>query len=715
MTSVKFSCHPIQGVNFVPFKSCCESDMTNCPHFTNGPYHLYFRDGTWYISTNFSPESTSCLSYLEDDITDEGDFPTVTTLLGKKRWRVVDSVGGCSSAEAVCQRVDISPEKESLTCLNTIEPLICHEREFQGAPLLFRNEYISRMSQGSAAIDLINGFSVVSNFKRWLETTSSFIRNCGNTCARNMFQCSAQHFMAINASLGYFHASRDEFNQWSTPYITCVIGLVNGTAITRVQPMLSQGRVLVEACTVWFCGFMHALRSTIGQYFQPIRVQNETKCFLFRDPTTEIEELCAQRDALFVDSFFPRHQLGDGRTWMRLGLLTDAPYIFDDTLSDSISQGNLGNCYLCAALACIARQRPDIIRAVFCQRSMLSNYGVVALRLWDEHTAAFRFVVVDDFVPTKNNVPCFASSKDCNELWCALLEKALAKVNGADYARIDAENRDCRCSTYSIFALLTGSHDVVQWKYALKSDTTKTVQVITNAVKKHWPICTGTSRDEEDSLVRDEIDSATGLVMGHAYTIVGIWTLQECGTTLVRVKNPWGRQGWVGAWGNYCERWSPQTLAEVADNADMAGPPLKVNDENDGTFFIPISDFCIHFHQITVVRRIQEADVCAAVLSVKISHSDFNCISGFYYVAKNKVINGHPCFKRDHNSHLYFKEGSWMLSDRLDNSSCFLLGEAEFDGKFPLHKTKWRSPGTDGIFSYYDVEIENAHHQCILL
>lgn len=45
-------------------------------------------------------------------------------------------------------------------------------------------------------------------------------------------------------------------------------------------------------------------------------------------------------------------------------------------------------------------------------------------------------VIVDDYFPTKNKRPCYASTRD-GELWVMLLEKAWAKLYGS-YSRIES-------------------------------------------------------------------------------------------------------------------------------------------------------------------------------------------------------------------------------------------------------------------------------------
>jgi hypothetical protein len=36
------------------------------------------------------------------------------------------------------------------------------------------------------------------------------------------------------------------------------------------------------------------------------------------------------------------------------------------------------------------------------------------------------------------------------------------------------------------------------------------------------------------------------LITGHAYSIIGVATYN--GTNLVKIRNPWGSEGWAGPW-----------------------------------------------------------------------------------------------------------------------------------------------------------------------
>lgn len=74
-------------------------------------------------------------------------------------------------------------------------------------------------------------------------------------------------------------------------------------------------------------------------------------------------------------------------------------------------------------------------------------------------------------------------------------------------------------------------------------------------------------------------DSDTGLVSGHAYTMLGVTTYN--GEKLVKIRNPWGSEMYEGPWGDDDDdKWT-----------DDARATLEHESGDDGTFFMPYQTF----------------------------------------------------------------------------------------------------------------------------
>lgn len=101
--------------------------------------------------------------------------------------------------------------------------------------------------------------------------------------------------------------------------------------------------------------------------------------------------------------------------------------------ADLIQSAELGDCYLVAALACLA-ETPAAIRKIVREdeRSARGKYGV---HVYDGVAEKWTVVVVDDFVPVYKGTrkPAFIQPHG-NELWAVIIEKALAKHCGSYHA-----------------------------------------------------------------------------------------------------------------------------------------------------------------------------------------------------------------------------------------------------------------------------------------
>ncbi len=84
----------------------------------------------------------------------------------------------------------------------------------------------------------------------------------------------------------------------------------------------------------------------------------------------------------------------------------------------------------------------------------------------------------------------------------------------------------------------------------------------------------------------DSDTSQSGVVQGHAYTFHGVYILNFQGQQirLVRLRNPWGKGEFKGAWSDSDNNWS------YVDPAEKQRLGFDLN-KDDGIFFIPFDTF----------------------------------------------------------------------------------------------------------------------------
>ena len=100
-----------------------------------------------------------------------------------------------------------------------------------------------------------------------------------------------------------------------------------------------------------------------------------------------------------------------------------------------VAQGQVGNCWLIAALACVA-EHPGLVRKAFVTK-IRSDRGKYVVRLFDWQKRKWVTVSVDEFIPltSKDRQMLFAQPNG-HELWVSMLEKAFAKFCGS-YGALD--------------------------------------------------------------------------------------------------------------------------------------------------------------------------------------------------------------------------------------------------------------------------------------
>lgn len=209
------------------------------------------------------------------------------------------------------------------------------------------------------------------------------------------------------------------------------------------------------------------------------------------------------------------------------------------------------------------------------------------------------------------------------EIWVAVLEKAFAKFRGS-FKNLEGGNalwafraltgdpvfRLIKCTEpdkqgmWERFELVDKHpHDLTpvsvrKTKYSLK---TKNLFDFLRTYDRSKALVSASQALPESGV--EERDEDTGLIKGHAYSILaskrvgrGVNTFSDDPEfELVQLRNPWGEFEWKGKWSDDDDMWNK--------HPKVAGALRPERDLKDGTFWMEFSDFLQHFDNIDVCDR----------------------------------------------------------------------------------------------------------------
>uniref|UniRef100_A0A6Q2YIC9 Calpain-3 n=1 Tax=Esox lucius TaxID=8010 RepID=A0A6Q2YIC9_ESOLU len=282
-----------------------------------------------------------------------------------------------------------------------------------------------------------------------------------------------------------------------------------------------------------------------------------------------------------------------------------------------ICQGDLGDCWLLAAIACLTLNEKLLYRVVPQEQSYSEGYcGIFHFQFW--RYGDWVDVVIDDRIPTLNNQLVFTKSAERNEFWSALLEKAYAKLHGS-YEALKGGN------TTEAMEDFTGG---VTEFYEMKEAPKELYKIMTKALERgsmmgcsidvlpnfmqpililliNWcdMCCYCLFHSALQSLVpaRFETRTTTGLVKGHAYSVTGVEESQhkESKVRLVRLRNPWGQVEWNGPWSDNSKEWASLPKGEK--------DKLQHQSAEDGEFWMSFEDFKKNYTKIEICNLTPDA------------------------------------------------------------------------------------------------------------
>ncbi|ESL06069.1 cytoskeleton-associated protein CAP5.5 [Trypanosoma rangeli SC58] len=236
-----------------------------------------------------------------------------------------------------------------------------------------------------------------------------------------------------------------------------------------------------------------------------------------------------------------------------------------------------------------------------------------AYRLLLNKNGWWKQVLVDDFLPTVNGIPCFARVlDDPSELWVSLLQKAYAKLHGS-YASITGGDASHALRDF------TGAPSYrfdEAWMDAAQQDSKKKelLDKLTRYIEAGNVVLLNTPAAKAGTE-----GASNGLMAGYTYYLKAVHQFPDSGVTLLNIRNPWNPvEPWTGEWCAGSSMWDTYNEVHLGCNPDFS--------VKDGSFWMEWADASKHF------------DGCSVVLLSREPVYDYRVRGEFSYVQPSVVF-----------------------------------------------------------------------------
>lgn len=292
--------------------------------------------------------------------------------------------------------------------------------------------------------------------------------------------------------------------------------------------------------------------------------------------------------ALYVDGEKPGYDCTVGKPagFKRLSEICKDPVLFKGGVRPGdIIQGQIGTCFLLGAIGAVVSNNPKAIKNAFFKYD--ANIGVYGVRMCVE--GSWICVIVDDYVPVDQyGRILFASSKDKQEVWVTLLEKAYCKMYRC------YEMCDGGMANQAIFSLCGGSSGKLLIKKKHRQDPSAYFKTLEHARQHGWLLTTTFVVRKGATTGQGKCGEAVlpgGLVGGHVYSVLKV--VDACGEKLVCCRNPWGTGEWAGKWSdkNASGEWT-EAMKKATGFSGL----------QDGKFWMSIQDFVANSGGVAYAR-----------------------------------------------------------------------------------------------------------------
>jgi len=151
--------------------------------------------------------------------------------------------------------------------------------------------------------------------------------------------------------------------------------------------------------------------------------------------------------------------------------------LFRSIQPSEIKQGDLGDCWLLAGMSSLSRF-PSAVRKLFLQQ-FRSSTGMYNLRLFDAKASRWKWLSIDERLPSASGGPIFAQLASDRSIWVLLLEKAAAQLAGRNYSKLAGG------LTEKAFTAFTGSQNFTVYK---KSRPVDSITLYNHTLPRTWEV-----------------------------------------------------------------------------------------------------------------------------------------------------------------------------------------------------------------------------------
>ena len=307
-------------------------------------------------------------------------------------------------------------------------------------------------------------------------------------------------------------------------------------------------------------------------------------------------DFAPQVSSITTNEQHPNYNYYKPAVWKRPPEIFDCSYeeikLFDTIDIKDATQGMLNNGYFISSLSAIAED-PAILRQMFLNH-YANKHALYGLKFYLQGLPTVVFV--DDFFPCfdyNQKEPVFTKPKG-KELWAMIAEKAWAKIYKSYLATEIGTQEEA-------LENLTGAPS---FGFFTKEQTEdETWQILNRANSKGYIM--GATSD-----VAAAESELTGLVIDQCYTIISVHEVE--GHRLLKMRNPWGRFEWKGA---YCDG-SPLWTAHMKKSVDYLNAA-------DGVFFITLNDFRRYFDRYAVNNYYENWQYTHTQIESNANHAEY--------------------------------------------------------------------------------------------